>query len=150
MSLADLPALNACLNGLSAVFLAAGYYFIRHGNKSKHRNCMVSAFISSTVFLVCYLTYHMGMRIHYGKGHTEFLEPQWFRPIYLFILFSHLMLAIAIVPLVLMTLHRAVKQRFELHKKIARWTWPIWMYVSVTGVMIYLILYQIFPQTYPR
>ena len=150
MSLADLPALNACLNGLSAVFLAAGYYFIRHGNKSKHRNCMVSAFISSTVFLVCYLTYHMGMRIHYGKGHTEFLEPQWFRPIYLFILFSHLMLAIAIVPLVLMTLHRAVKQRFELHKKIARWTWPIWMYVSVTGVIIYLILYQIFPQTYPR
>ena len=150
MRLADLPALNACLNGLSAVFLAAGYYFIRHGNKSKHRNCMVSAFISSTVFLACYLTYHIGMRIHYGKGHTQFLEPEWFRPIYLFILFSHLMLAIAIVPLVLMTLHRAVKQRFELHKKIARWTWPIWMYVSVTGVIIYLILYQIFPQTYPR
>jgi uncharacterized membrane protein YozB (DUF420 family) len=98
------------------------------------------------MFLICYLTYHIGMRIHYGKGHTEFQNPPWFRPIYLFILFSHLTLAIAIVPLVLITLQRAVKQRFELHKKIARWTWPIWMYVSVTGVVIYVVLYQIFPQ----
>jgi len=146
MSLSDLPAVNACLNGLSAIFLSAGYYFIRHGNKMAHRNCMVSAVLSSTVFLACYLTYHIGMRIHYGKGHTEFHDPQWFRPSYLFILFSHLALAIAIVPLVLITLYRALKQRFELHKKIARWTWPIWMYVSVTGVMIYLFLYQIFPQ----
>ena len=146
MSLSDLPAVNACLNGLSAIFLSAGYYFIRHGNKMAHRNCMVSAFVSSTVFLACYLSYHIGMRIHYGKGHTEFLDPQWFRPVYLFILFSHLTLAIAIVPLALITLQRAVKQRFELHKKIARWTWPIWMYVSVTGVVIYLVLYQIFPQ----
>jgi len=146
MSLSDLPAVNAALNRLSAIFLTAGYYFIRHGNKTAHRNCMVSAFVSSTVFLACYLTYHIGMRIHYGKGHTEFHDPQWFRRIYLFILFSHLALAIAIVPLALITLRRAVKQRFELHKKIARWTWPIWMYVSVTGVVIYLLLYQIFPQ----
>ncbi len=77
----------------------------------------------------------------------RFHDPQWFRPIYLFILFSHLTLAIAIVPLVLITLHRAVKQRFELHKKIARVTWPIWMYVSVTGVIIYVVLYHIFRQT---
>ena len=147
MSLTDLPAVNACLNGLSAIFLTTGYYFIRHGNRIAHRNCMVSAFVSSTIFLACYLTYHIGMRIHYGKGHTEFHDPQWFRPIYLFILFSHLTLAIAIVPLVLITLQRAVKQRFELHKKIARFTWPIWMYVSVTGVVIYLLLYQMFPQT---
>ena len=146
MSLTDLPAVNAGLNGLSAIFLTAGYYFIRQGNKTAHRNCMVSAFVSSTFFLACYLTYHIGLRLHYGKGHTEFHDPQWFRPIYLFILFSHLALAIAIVPLVLITLYRALKQRFELHKKIARWTWPIWMYVSVTGVMIYLFLYQIFPQ----
>jgi uncharacterized membrane protein YozB (DUF420 family) len=109
MKLSDLPAVNAWLNGLSAVFLTAGYYFIRHGNKTAHRNCMVSAFFTSTIFLICYLTYHIGMRIHYGKGHTEFQNPQWFRPIYLFILFSHLTLAIAIVPLVLITLHRAVK-----------------------------------------
>ncbi len=147
MSLTDLPAVNACLNGLSAIFLTAGYYFIRHGNKTAHRNCMVSAFVSSTVFLACYLTYHIGMRIHYGKGHTEFHDPPWFRPIYLFILLSHLTLAITIVPLVLITLRRAVKQRFELHKKIARWTWPIWMYVSVTGVVIYVVLYHIFRQT---
>ena len=146
MNLTDLPVVNACLNGLSAIFLSAGYYFIRHGDKTAHRNCMVSAFVSSTVFLACYLTYHIGMRIHYGKGHTEFHDPQWFRPIYLFILFSHLTLAIAIVPLALITLRRAVQQRFELHKKIARWTWPIWMYVSVTGVVIYVVLYQIFPQ----
>ena len=146
MSLTDLPAVNAGLNGLSAIFLTAGYYFIRHGHRTVHRNCMLSAFVSSTVFLGCYLTYHIGMKIHYGRGHTAFLEPQWFRPIYLFILFSHLTLAIAIVPLALITLHRAVTQRFELHKKIARWTWPIWMYVSVTGVVIYLVLYKIFPQ----
>ena len=148
MSLTDLPAVNACLNGLSAIFLTTGYFFIRCGNRIAHRNCMVSAFVSSTIFLACYLTYHIGMRIHYGKGHTEFHDPQWFRPIYLVILFSHLTLAIAIVPLVLITLHRAVKQRFELHKKIARLTWPIWMYVSVTGVVIYLLLYQFFPQTH--
>ena len=146
MSLGDLPAVNACLNGLSAVFLTAGYGFIRRGNKVAHRNCMVSAFAASSVFLACYLTYHIGMRIHYGKGHTEFHEPAWFRPIYLAILFSHLALAVVIVPLALITLHRAVKGRFDLHKKIARWTWPIWMYVSVTGVVIYLLLYQIFPQ----
>jgi len=146
VSLTDLPAVNACLNGLSAIFLTGGYYFIRHGNKTAHRNCMVSAFVSSTFFLACYLTYHIGLRLHYGKGHTEFHDPQWFRSIYLFILFSHLTLAIAIVPLALITLRRAVQQRFELHKKIARWTWPIWMYVSVTGVVIYLVLYQIFPQ----
>ena len=146
MSFTDLPAVNACLNGLSAIFLTAGYFFIRRGNRIAHRNCMVSAFVSSTVFLACYVTYHIGMRIQYGQGHTEFREPRWFRPIYLSILFSHLTLAIVIVPLVLITLQRAVKQRFELHKKIARWTWPIWMYVSVTGVAIYLVLYQIFPQ----
>src|SRR3989440_994390 len=146
MSLGDLPAVNACLNGLSAVFLTVGYAFIRRGNKPAHRNCMISAFAASAVFLACYLTYHIGMRIHYGKGHTEFHDPAWFRPIYLAILFSHLALAVVIVPLALVTLHRAVKARFDLHKKIARWTWPIWMYVSVTGVVIYLFLYQIFPQ----
>jgi uncharacterized membrane protein YozB (DUF420 family) len=146
VTLTELPAVNACLNGLSVLFLTAGYVYIRRGNKTAHRNCMVTALISSTGFLACYLTYHIGMRIHYGKGHTEFHDPAWFRPVYLCILFSHLALAIAIVPLVLITLQRAVKQRFELHKKIARWTWPIWMYVSVTGVVIYVLLYQIFPQ----
>ena len=146
MTITDLPAVNACLNGGSAILLAAGYRFIRRGNRAAHRNCMIAAFVTSMLFLGCYLTYHIGMKIHYGRGHTEFRDPQWFRPIYLFILFTHLILAVVIVPLVLVTLHRAVKQRFELHKRIARWTWPIWMYVSVTGVLIYLFLYQIFPQ----
>ena len=141
MSVSDLPAVNACLNGLSAVFLAAGYVFIRRGNRIAHRNCMVSAFVTSTFFLACYLTYHFSVRTY-----TRFLEPQWFRPIYLALLLSHTLLAAIIVPLVLMTLRRAITARFELHKRLARWTWPIWMYVSVTGVVIYLLLYQIFPQ----
>ena len=143
MSITDLPAVNASLNGLSAILLTAGYACIRRGYRIAHRNCMISAFATSTIFLICYLTYHIGMRVLYGKAHTEFHEPRWFRPFYLMILFSHLALAVAIVPLVLITLNRALKERFELHKRIARWTWPIWMYVSVTGVLVYVILYHV-------
>jgi putative membrane protein len=141
MTLHDLPAVNGTLNGLSAVLLSAGYYFIRKKNVIAHRNCMISAFITSVIFLICYLTYHIF--VHHV---TRFVNPPWFRPIYLTILLTHTTLAVVIVPLVLMTLSRALKARFELHKKIARWTWPLWMYVSVTGVVVYLILYQIFPQ----
>jgi putative membrane protein len=141
MTLHDLPAVNGTLNGLSAILLTAGYVFIKKKNMRAHRNCMISAFVTSVIFLICYLTYHIF--IHHV---TIFKNPAWFRPIYLTILFTHLVLAILIVPLVLMTLNRALKERFELHKKIARWTWPLWMYVSVTGVVVYLILYQIFPQ----
>ena len=141
MSVADLPVVNACLNGLSAIFLTTGYVFIRRGNWMAHRNCMVSAFVTSTIFLICYLTYHFTVRTV-----THFEKPEWFRPIYLVILLTHTVLAVAIVPLVLMTLNRAVKQRYDLHKRIARWTWPLWMYVSVTGVVIYLLLYRIFQQ----
>ena len=141
MTFSDLPALNACLNALSAVFLTAGYIFIRRKNQRAHRNCMISALVTSALFLVSYLTYHFTV-----QKITRFVEPAWFRPVYLAILLSHTLLAVAVLPLVLVTLRRAVKQRFELHKKIARWTWPIWMYVSVTGVLIYLLLYQIFPQ----
>ena len=146
MTFTDLPAVNASLNGLSVVFLTAGYIFIKRQNKTAHRNCMVSALITSSAFLACYLYYHFRMQQVYGDAHTRFLNPAWFRPIYLTLLFTHLIGAFLIVPLVLMTVSRAVKQRFELHKKIARWTWPIWMYVSVTGVVIYFLLYQIFPQ----
>ena len=146
MTLHDLPASNAIFNGLAGVFLAFGYYFIKRGHKTAHRNCMISALVTSSAFLACYLYYHFRMQQVYGDAHTRFLNPAWFRPIYLTLLFTHLIGAFLIVPLVLMTVSRAVKQRFELHKKIARWTWPIWMYVSVTGVVIYLLLYQIFPQ----
>jgi len=146
MTPADLPAVNASLNALSAAFLSAGYYLIRRGNRTAHRNCMLAAFVASTLFLACYLTYHTYLAYYLHKGPTVFRDPAWFQPIYLAILLSHSLLAIVIVPLALMTLWRALRQRFERHKKIARWTWPLWMYVSVTGVVIYLLLYQIFPQ----
>jgi putative membrane protein len=146
MTVHDLPAINATLNGLSAVFLTFGFYFIKRGNKIAHRNCMLAAFCTSVIFLACYLTYHTWLGVVLHQGPTRFLKPEWFRPIYLAILISHTLLAAAIVPLILITLWRAKKERFELHKKIARWTWPLWMYVSVTGVLIYLLLYQIYPQ----
>jgi len=141
MTVHDLPAVNATLNGLSAVFLIAGFTAIKRGKKIAHRNCMITAFGTSVVFLACYLTYHATV-----KTVTHFVDPAWFRPIYLTILLTHTLLAVVIVPLILLTLWRAKKQNFEAHKKIARWTWPLWLYVSVTGVVIYLLLYQIFPQ----
>ena len=146
MTIHDLPAVNASLNGLSAIFLTAGFCFIKRGNKIAHRNCMISAFCTSVVFLICYLTYHIWLGVVLHQPLTHFQNPHWFRPIYLAILIPHETLAAVIVPMVLVTLNRARLQRFELHKKIARWTWPLWMYVSVTGVVVYLLLYQIFPQ----
>ena len=146
MTLLDLPAVNASLNGLSAAFLAAGYVFIRLQRKAAHRNCMIAAFVTSIVFLGCYLTYHTYLAVGLHRGPTRFLEPEWFRPYYLVILLTHTVLAVVIVPLILMTLHRAHRQDFAAHKRIARWIWPLWMYVSVTGVAVYLLLYQIFPQ----
>ncbi|MGA3283825.1 MAG: DUF420 domain-containing protein [Verrucomicrobiota bacterium] len=146
MNVHDLPAVNASLNGLSATFLTTGYIFIRRRNKIAHRNCMIAAFVTSILFLTCYVIYH-GYRVwvlHIGP--TRFLEPKWFQPIYLVILGTHTILAVVIVPMILVTLNRARLQRFELHKKIARWTWPLWMYVSVTGVVVYWLLYIKFPQ----
>jgi uncharacterized membrane protein YozB (DUF420 family) len=146
MSFSDLPAVNACLNGCSAIFLGVGFYQIRRKNVAAHRSCMLAAVIFSARFLLCYITYH-GYRAYYlHVGPTVFKNPPWFRPIYLTILLTHTVLAVVIVPMVLISLSRALKQRFDRHKKIARWTWPLWMYVSVTGVVIYLLLYQIFPQ----
>jgi putative membrane protein len=141
MTFADLPAVNATLNGTSAVLLGCGYYFVKRDRLIAHRNCMIAAFTTSVLFLICYLTFHLTV-----KKLTRFENPQWFRPIYLAILLTHTVLAAVIVPLILMTLSRALKQRFDLHKKIARWTWPLWMYVSVTGVLIYWLLYIRFPQ----
>jgi len=147
MTLADLPVVNASLNGLSAIFLGFGFYFIRRQNRAAHRRCMVAAFVTSALFLVCYLTYHTYVARYLHRGPTRFNGPAGFRPIYLGILLTHTVLAVAIVPLALMTLRRAVQQQFESHRRLARWTWPLWMYVSVTGVLIYLLLYQIFPQS---
>jgi uncharacterized membrane protein YozB (DUF420 family) len=139
MSPASLPAVNAFLNGLSAVLLAAGFYYIRRQNRVAHRNCMVSAFCTSILFLICYITYHTYLWLVLHRGPTVFRDPAWFRPIYLTILITHTALA-------LITLARAWRQRFDQHRRIARWTWPLWMYVSVTGVLIYALLYKIFPQ----
>jgi len=141
MTLAGLPAINATLNALSAAFLASGYWFIKRDRLRAHRNCMLMAVLTSTLFLACYLIYHA--LVHTV---TRFQNPAWFRPIYLLILLTHTLLAIALVPMVGVTLFRALKRRFDPHRRIARWTWPVWMYVSVTGVLIYLLLYQIFPQ----
>ncbi len=146
MSILDLPAVNGSLNGLSAVFLTAGYYFIRRRNQTAHRNCMIAAFVTSTLFLACYLTYHFYLAFALHRGPTRFLDPAWFRPIYLALLTTHTILAVVIVPMVFMSLSRGLRQRYDLHRRIARWTWPLWMYVSVTGVLIYFLLYQIFPQ----
>jgi len=146
MTLADLPVVNATLNGLSAVFLGFGYYFIRRNNQRAHSRCMITAFITSTLFLACYLTYHGYLAYYLHRGPTVFKNPLWFRPIYLGILLTHTLLAVVIVPMVLITLSRALRRRFDVHRKIARWTWPLWMYVSLTGVLIYLLLYRIFPQ----
>jgi putative membrane protein len=141
MTIADLPALNATLNGLSTVLLTAGYLFIRRRHKAAHVACMIGALVTSSLFLISYLTYHA------QAGRTVFKEPAAFRPIYLAILLTHTVLAVVIVPMVLMTVSRAVRGKLELHRRIARWTWPLWMYVSITGVVIYLLLYQIFKQT---
>src|ERR1700704_2789665 len=134
-----LPHLNALLNATSAILLVAGYSFIRKLRVTAHRNCQISAFVCSTVFLVSYLTYH------YFHGATHFPGQGIARPIYFTILISHTILAVVIVPLVLVTLYRAVRGDFARHRAIARWTLPLWLYVSVTGVVVYLMLYQIYP-----
>ena len=141
MTIADLPALNATLNGVSAVLLAVGYYFIRSGRTARHRNCMIGAVVTSTLFLASYLYYHLNV-----EALTRFENPLWFRPYYLALLISHTILAAVLLPMVLTTLYRAARGQFGRHRNIARWTWPVWMYVSVTGVIIYLLLYQVFPQ----
>ena len=134
-----LPHLNATLNSISALFLIAGYNFIRKGRVLAHRNCQLSALFASTLFLISYLTYH------YHHGDTRFLGQGIVRPIYFAILISHVILAIVIVPLVMITVYRAARGDFHRHMRIARWTLPLWLYVSVTGVIVYLMLYHIYP-----
>jgi uncharacterized membrane protein YozB (DUF420 family) len=131
-------ALNATLNGTSAVLLAGGYAAIRNGKIAIHKKFMISAFAVSTVFLISYLVYH------YRVGHVRFQGHGWIRPVYFTLLISHTILAIVIVPLILVTLRRAWLEKFDRHRIIARWTWPLWMYVSVTGVIVYILLYVIY------
>lgn len=133
-----LPTIEACLNTVSAVLLATGYVFIRRKQVRAHKVCMVSAFVASAAFLVFYLA------DHYLRGIIYFQGRGAIRAFYLGLLGTHSVLAAAIVPLVLITLYRALRQRFALHKRIARWTLPIWLYVSVTGVAVYWMLYHLY------
>lgn len=138
IAVSDLPLLNATLNATSAVLLTTGYVFIRRHKVTAHKICMMAACVVSTLFLLSYLTYHLQV------GSIRFTGQGWMRPVYFSILISHTILAALTVPLVLVTLFRALKERFDKHKQIARWTLPIWLYVSVTGVVIYLLLYRVY------
>lgn len=136
MTVHDLPAVNASLNALSGILLLIGYVLIRARRIAQHRAVMIAAFITSSIFLVCYLVYHAQV------GSVRFTREGIVRPIYFTILITHVTLAAAVPPLAIITLWRGLSGRFDKHRRIARWTWPIWMYVSVTGVLVYVLLYQ--------
>ena len=138
MTVADLPALNASLNALSALLLAAGYGFIRKRQIARHRLCMLGAFLVSTAFLVSYVVYHA------QHGPPQFPAHGWVRPAYFTLLVTHVVLAIAVVPLACLTLYRAWRNDFLGHRRLAKLTLPIWMYVSVTGVLVYWMLYHLY------
>ena len=139
ISISDLPAINASLNFVSTIFISTGWYFIRHGAWRRHMACMITAVISSACFLVFYITYH----VHIGEKSSGYTG--WIAAIYFPILASHVLLAFVTLPLVILTLIPVFRRRWNRHKRIARWTIPIWLYVSVTGVFVYLMLYKWFP-----
>ena len=138
-NVSDLPHVIASLNGLSVVLLGLGYTFIRKGQWQRHRACMISALGVSAAFLVVYLFYKA------NSGFAKFGGTGWVRPVYFSILIAHIIGAIAIVPLVPLTVFRALTQRFDKHRQIARWAWPIWMYVGISGVIVYLMAVHLFP-----
>jgi uncharacterized membrane protein YozB (DUF420 family) len=139
------PHINASLNALSGVFLICGFYFILKGQIARHRACMLTASAISTLFLVCYIAHHTIRTYYFGLGPTRFTAEGIVRPIYFTILLSHTVLAVVVAPMVLLTLYRALRGKYDAHRKIARLTFPIWLYVSVTGVLVYLMLYQLYP-----
>ncbi len=136
IEISDLPTLNASLNTISAILLTIGYVLIRNRRIEAHKKCMLAAFTVSVLFLISYIIYHL------NAGSTAFTRQGWIRPVYFTILISHIILAFVIVPLALRTLYLAWRERFEQHRRIAKITLPIWLYVSVTGVIIYIMLYQ--------
>lgn len=141
MDLTILPTLNAILNASSAVLITSAYVMIRRKRVLPHKRLMLVALVVSALFLISYLVYH------YSAGTTPFAGEGWIRPVYFSILTTHTILAAAIVPLIIITLTRALRKKFDKHRRIARWTFPIWLYVSVTGVIIYLMLYHLYPAT---
>ena len=136
IQISDLPTVNATLNTISAILLTIGYVLIRQRRIEAHKRCMLAAFAVSVLFLISYVIYHA------NAGSTPFTRQGWIRPVYFTILISHIILAFVIVPLALRTLYLAWRERFEQHRRIAKITLPIWLYVSVTGVLIYVMLYQ--------
>lgn len=138
LALSHLPLLNAVLNSISALLLSSGYVAIRRGRVARHRACMLGACCTSVLFLVSYLTYH------YHIGSKPFPGQGGIRVVYFAILLSHTVLAVVIVPLVIMTLSRALRAQWLRHRRLARWTLPLWLYVSVTGVVVYIMLYQLY------
>lgn len=136
IEISDLPTVNATLNTISAILLTIGYVLIRQRRIEAHKRCMLAAFTVSVLFLISYVIYHA------NAGSTPFTRQGWIRPVYFTILISHIILAFVIVPLALRTLYLAWRERFEQHRRIAKITLPLWLYVSVTGVLIYLMLYQ--------
>ena len=136
MSVTDLPALNATLNATSFVLLTTGWFLIKSGHRQAHKRCMIAALLVSAAFLTSYVIYHLEV------GSVPFQKTGWIRTLYFAVLIPHVILAVAIVPLILITVSRALSNRFDKHKKIARITLPLWLYVSVTGVIVYLMLYQ--------
>ena len=136
MTIYDLPAINASLNALSTVFLASGYAFVRMRRIAQHRACMLAALATSALFLVCYIAYHAQV------GSVPFTRQGLVRPVYYTVLITHVTLAATVLPLALITATRGLKGRYPQHVRIARWTFPIWLYVSVTGVLVYVLLYQ--------
>jgi len=137
MSVADLPALNATLNAISTVLLVTGYVFIRRGDRRKHKACMIAALVMSALFLTSYVIYHAQV------GSVPFRRTGWIRTVYFAVLIPHVILAAAIVPPILITASRGLSAKYDKHRRIARWTLPLWLYVSVTGVIVYLMLYQL-------
>jgi uncharacterized membrane protein YozB (DUF420 family) len=135
------PALNASLNGTSAVLLLIGRLLIARGRIAAHRAFMIAAVVATLLFLGCYVYFHAKV------GNIRFLGQGWSRPVYFSILISHTTLAVTTVPLAVITLNRGLRARYAKHRAIARWTWPLWMYVSVTGVIVYFMLYQWFPHS---
>jgi uncharacterized membrane protein YozB (DUF420 family) len=136
LAVSDLPAVNATLNGVAAVFLVTGYVLIRRGRRDLHRRCMLGALATSTLFLVSYVIYH------WNAGSRPFTGTGPIRAVYFAILITHVVLAVTILPLALVTTGRGLRDQYAKHVRVARWTLPIWLYVSVTGVIIYLMLYQ--------
>ena len=136
MTVQSLPAINASLNALSGLLLLIGYVCIRRRRIQQHRACMIAAFTTSSLFLVCYIIYHAQV------GSVRFTRAGFVRPLYFTILITHVTLAATVLPLAIVTLSRGLNGRFARHRAIARWTFPIWLYVSVTGVLVYVLLYQ--------